>query len=102
MACHTIDFQNLPWQQGSHPLEKKKTSEGAAVTLLEFAPGFSDPHPCFRGHAGMVLDGELELILEDSTVVRVIAGNAFQLDPGTKHSARNATDQPVRLFVFSY
>ena len=105
MACRSIDFTAAPWQPGAHPLERKKTAPDAAVTLLEFAPGFADPNLCRRGHAAYVIEGELALVIEDGAdvrEVRVTAGNAFHLDPGTVHRARNPGDQPVRLFVYSF
>ena len=102
MACRVIDFEAAPWQPGAHPLERKKTAAEVAVTLLEFAPGFLDPNPCRRGHAAFVLEGELALVLENGHEVRVTAGNAFHLDAGTVHRARNPGTGPVRLFVFSF
>jgi quercetin dioxygenase-like cupin family protein len=102
MACRLIDFAAAPWQPGGHPLERKKTATDVAVTLLEFGPGFEDPNPCRRGHAAFIIEGELALILEDGREVRAMAGNAFHLDAGTVHRARNPGDRPVRLFVYSF
>ena len=102
MACRVIDFAAAPWQPGAHPLERKKVATDAPLTLLEFAPGFVDPNPCRRGHAAFILEGEIALVLEDGTEVRAIAGNAFYLDAGTVHRARNPGDRPARLFVYSF
>ena len=102
MACRALPLAAAPWAPGGHPLERKKTVAGTGVTLLEFAPGFVDPAWCPRGHAGLVLAGELELILDGDEVVRVAAGDAFELDPGTRHRARNPGAAPVRLFIHSW
>jgi len=102
MACRAIDFTAASWQPGAHPLERKKTAAEAPVGLLEFAPGFEDPNPCRRGHAAYVIEGEIALVLEDGREVRARAGNAFHLDPGTVHRARNPGSVPVRLFVHSF
>ena len=93
-------FPHLPWAQGTHPLERKKASADHPAALLEFAPGFEDPHWCERGHAGYVLSGLIELDLEDRKET-MIAGEGFWLDPGTKHRARNPGSEPVILFLVS-
>jgi quercetin dioxygenase-like cupin family protein len=102
MACRLIEFVPAPWQPGGHPLERKKPAPEAPLGLLEFAPGFADPTPCRRGHAAYVLAGELAFTLEDGREVRVTAGNACYLEPGTVHQARNPGDVPVTLFIHSF
>jgi quercetin dioxygenase-like cupin family protein len=102
MACRAIDFAAAAWVPGAHPLERKKPCPDAPVTLLEFAPGFEDPNPCRRGHAAYVIEGEVALLLEDGREVRATAGNAFHLDAGTVHRARNPGPVPVRMFVYSF
>jgi len=92
-------FSDVPWQPGNHPLERKKVSDGG-LTLLEFAPGFSDPNVCERSHVLFVLEGTLTLELRAETVA-VQAGNAFWLDRGTEHRASNRGNVPVVLFVAS-
>ncbi|MFH0899626.1 MAG: cupin domain-containing protein [Pseudomonadota bacterium] len=101
MACTRIPFAALPWISGSHPLEKKKTDAERRVTVLEFAPGFADPSWCENGHAGLVLEGTLELETTDG-VVRCSAGDAFVVDRGSRHRARNQAATPVRLFVHTF
>jgi quercetin dioxygenase-like cupin family protein len=101
MACARVPLPGLPWTRGPHPLERKKTSPGSPITLIEFAPGFEDPHWCSRGHAGYVLSGSLELVLEDRGET-LTAGEAFSLDPGTRHRARNPGGEPVVLFLASW
>jgi len=70
-----LPFVSLDWTAGAHPLETKKLVEGQPVVLLEFAPGFEDPNWCERGHIIYVLDGVLDLVLDDRTE-RIAAGVA--------------------------
>lgn len=100
MAFVRVPLPGMPWTQGGHPLERKKSSEVCPVTMLEFAPEFRDPKGCERGHSGFVLSGELQFELDDrSETVRT--GEAFHLDPGTRHRAVNAGREPVVLFLVS-
>ena len=101
MPCTRLPFPALPWIAGPHALERKKSVEGAAGTLLEFAPGFSDPNWCERGHAGYVLSGALRLELQDAGT-QLEAGEGFVIDPGTAHRATNPGTEPVRLFIMSW
>ena len=95
-----LPFVSLDWTAGAHPLETKKLVEGQPVVLLEFAPGFEDPNWCERGHIIYVLDGVLDLVLDDRTE-RIAAGDGCRLDPTTRHRAKNPGNVPVRLFVVS-
>jgi quercetin dioxygenase-like cupin family protein len=93
-----VHFAALPWQQGAHPLERKKTVAAGGATLLEFAPGFADPNWCENGHVGYVISGALGLEFADATE-RVEAGEAFVVEPGTKHRAFNPDEVAVVLFI---
>jgi quercetin dioxygenase-like cupin family protein len=95
-----LPFVSRDWTAGAHPLETKKLVEGQPVVLLEFAPGFEDPNWCERGHIIYVLDGVLDLVLDDRTE-RIEAGDGCRLDPTTRHRAKNPGSVPVRLFVVS-
>jgi len=99
MACRAIAFRDREWAPGAHPLERKKGPEGKMV-LLELGPGFEDPTPCRRSHAIYVLEGSLELVLEDG-VARASAGDALLVDAGTVHRAANRGSTPVVAVVVS-
>jgi quercetin dioxygenase-like cupin family protein len=101
MAFTHLAFSSLSWQQSpTHPLEQKKTAGERNAILLRFAPGFADPNRCERSHVIYILEGVLELELEDETK-RITAGEACWLDRGTWHRARNPGDAPVIAFVVS-
>jgi quercetin dioxygenase-like cupin family protein len=100
MPFTRLPFTALGWKAGAHPLEKKKLIDGHSAVLLEFAPGFEDPNWCERGHVIYVLDGALELVLDDRTE-RIEAGDGCVVDRNTRHRAKNPGNMPVRLFVAS-
>ncbi len=100
MSFTRLPFRSLSWTTGAHPLEKKKLVEGHPVALLEFAAGFEDPAWCVRGHILYVLQGALDLVLDDRTE-QLHVGDGCVLEPGTRHRARNPGDSPVQLLVVS-
>jgi hypothetical protein len=87
-------------EPGAHPLEKKRTWPERSLTLLELEAGFEDPNVCERGHFIYVLEGTLELLLDDRTE-SLPEGEACDLEPGTPHRARNAGTGRLRLLVLS-
>jgi quercetin dioxygenase-like cupin family protein len=95
-----VPFASLPYVQGGHPLERKKTGAHPAVTVLEFAPGFADPNWCRRAHIVYVLQGVLTFELERGGEA-VAAGNSCVIEAGTAHRARNDGPDPVVAFVAS-
>lgn len=100
MAFNPLPFASLAWSPGGHPLERKKRVGDQPAVLLEFAPGFEDPHWCERGHMILVLEGSLDLVLTER-IERIQAGDGCVLDPHTPHRAKNAGTSTVRLFVLS-
>ena len=100
MACRRLPLVDLPWSSGPHPLERKKAMPDLPVTWIEFAPGFEDPAWCVRGHAGLVVRGAFALELEQGRET-FHEGEAFWLDPGTRHRALNPGATPVVLFLVS-
>jgi hypothetical protein len=101
MAAVKTRFPEQPWVAGGHPRERKKAAAGAPLTLLEFGVGFADPTTCTRGHAGLVLEGELALDLDGESLT-IGPGEGFYVAPGTPHRARNPGSVTVRLFVHSF
>ncbi|MFN8627401.1 MAG: cupin domain-containing protein [Candidatus Binatia bacterium] len=100
MSFTYLPFASLAWTAGAHALEKKKLVDGQPAVLLEFAPGFEDPRWCERGHVIYVLNGTLDLVLEDRRE-RVPAGEGCVIEPNTRHRAANAGTLAVRLLVVS-
>ena len=101
MTVRRLPFPALAWQAGGHPLEQKKLVADAPAVLLEFAPGFADPHVCERGHAIFVVEGALGLELDGDEIV-LSAGEACLVAPGDRHRAKNPGPGRVVLFVAPY
>lgn len=101
MPLDVAAFSTMPWVQGGHPLEKKKTLPSRSLTLLWFDVGFEDPAWCVHGHHIFVVSGRFALRLEGDEVQELAAGDACVLDPGTAHRALNPGRTPVELFVLS-
>jgi hypothetical protein len=99
ISTHVI-WDELPWQQGNHPLEFKKVVPETPCVLLMFMPGFSDPNLCQRSHVLHVLEGLLTLELEGE-VLRVAAGQSCVLPADTTHRARNDDAEPAIVLALS-
>jgi quercetin dioxygenase-like cupin family protein len=101
MPVTRLPFTEVGWVQSpTHPLEQKKIIAGRSAALLQFAPGFADPNACARSHVIYVLQGVLELELEDRTE-RVAAGEACWIDRESRHRARNPGAETTVLFIVS-
>jgi mannose-6-phosphate isomerase-like protein (cupin superfamily) len=100
MAFTRVPFGAMPWEAGSHPLEKKKTLQGRGIGLLEFAPGFGDRHWCERSHILYVVEGIIEIEFDEGFVT-LSAGQCGVLDKGTRHKAKNSSDETAIVFVVS-
>ena len=86
----------MPWEQGAHRLEKKKTLLGRGVGLLEFAPGFADPKWCERSHIMYVVEGSIELEFDEGFV---ILRRPVRRSRSRRHAAprmtKNTSDEPA-------
>jgi len=101
MAVTHVPFATMDWAPSpTHPLEHKKVAPGRSLALLRFEPGFADPNLCLRSHVLYVLQGVLDLQLEDR-VERVAAGEACWLDRGSAHRAVNPGSEPAVVLIVS-
>ena len=98
MAHVDFSFDAMEWEQGAHPLGRKKRLPGTPVTLLWFEPGFVDPNRCVRGHSGWVVTGTLRMTY-DETAVDYPAGSGFHIEGGTGHRAGNPFQEQVVVFL---
>ncbi len=98
MGGRAVSLPEVGWVAGPHPLERKKPV-GPGAVLLRFEPGFVDPRWCANGHAGFVVEGRLAFDLTDGTAVVAGAGEAFTIEPGTRHRARVDGEAAVVAFV---
>jgi mannose-6-phosphate isomerase-like protein (cupin superfamily) len=100
MAYALVNWDELPWQQGNHPLEHKKIAPESSCVLLMFMPGFRDPNLCPRSHVFHVLEGTLSVGIAERTL-QVRPGQLLILEPGTMHRAANDGEEPVLLLAVS-
>ncbi len=95
-----IDFASEGWH-ATAPGARHKVVErsGKRVRVAEFGTEFVEPDWCLKGHVGYVLEGNLELELEDRTE-RLGPGDGFVIRPGgiDKHKA-HAVGATARLLL---
>ena len=90
MSDVKVDFESEAWQATARGARHKVVERaGKRFRLAEFGTEFVEPDWCLKGHVGYVLEGHLELELEDR-VERVGPGDGFVIRPGgvEKHKAR--------------
>jgi quercetin dioxygenase-like cupin family protein len=81
------------------PWELVPPSAGATWRIVEFKAGTAGPDLSRRMHStptadlGIIVSGEVLLVLEDLSTVRLAAGDTFVLR-GIQHTWANETDEP--------
>jgi hypothetical protein len=96
-----LDFENTPWE---HPLPGcrfKSIVKGTRQTrLLEFTDEFVEPDWCRKGHAGIVLEGNLEIDFQ-GRVEQFPQGSALLIPAGDDgaHKARALSKRALLFLV---
>lgn len=93
-------FDSSSWQTPAPGARFKAfRNQARQIRLLELTPEFVEADWCEKGHAGIVLQGELELEFHDR-VVRFPEGAVIVIPAGTAsgHKARSITPM-VQLFL---
>ena len=101
MFDYRIDFDSATWERPADGVRfKVARKDGAQIRLVEFTPALSHPQWCTVGHAGVVLEGTLEVTFAES-VIRFEAGDGVFIPEGDahKHIPRAVTDTVRLLFV---
>ena len=96
-----VDFVSLDWRQvAPGAREKGLTRGGVKLRLLELTPEFEEVAWCLKGHAGVVLEGEMELDMPGGAV-RFGDAQGFILIPGgvDRHRAKALTPEVLLLVV---
>jgi quercetin dioxygenase-like cupin family protein len=96
-----IDFTQiewLEWMELGTARMKIALIPGTKLRLIEFPPGFEQISWCESGHIGFVVEGTMETIVEDETVL-FKKGDALVIRAGAKHRSRNIGEEPVLLFL---
>ena len=100
-AKFRLDFENTEWV---HPLPgarfKAIVRGDKQVRLLEFTSDFVEPDWCTKGHAGMVLEGDLEIDFR-GRVERFPQGSTLVIPAGEEgaHKARALTSKALLFLV---
>ena len=100
MPPFKIDFDTLEWQSALPGARFKVHREGSRqIRLVEFTAEFVEPHWCEKGHAGLVLEGVLEIDFR-GRVISFPRGSGLFIPAGPvgAHKARSTTPM-VRLVL---
>ena len=66
--------------------------------MVEYTAGYKADHWCSKGHILLVIDGELQTELKDGRILRLSAGESYQVsDDVSPH--RSSTERGARLFI---
>ncbi len=96
-----IALRSLPSADDVPGITAQETHEqGRRWAIVEYAPHARREEWCLDGHAGFVLDGQVEYEFSgDEPPLLVSEGDAFTLATGRGHRGRNTRDSVARLFL---
>lgn len=96
---YKIDFDALEWSFPISGVRHKKFSfQNQKLRLVEYTPDM-EPHWCDRGHAGYILEGQLQIEFEDGTRV-FNAGDGIVIPDGPDHKHKATIVSRVVRAVF--
>jgi len=96
-----VDFVDLDWHEVAKGAREKGLSRaGITLRLLEITAEFEEVGFCLKGHAGVVLEGDMELELPGGKALFKEA-QGFILLPGgeDRHRAKALTSEVLLLLV---
>jgi Cupin domain len=95
-----IAFDEIAWLTVAPGLRTKTVVHGGRkLRLVELGRDFVEPDWCTRGHAGLVLEGAIDIDVA-GTVLRFRAGDGLFIPAGEEHHHRHhATLATARLFL---
>lgn len=100
MEAYRILFDQIEWYAPRPGVRFKVARDRSKqVRLVEFTPDFVEREWCEKGHAGVILAGELEMDFS-GRVVRFPEGSALLIPAGSQHRHKARVLTPtVRLFL---
>lgn len=100
MIQYKIDFKSIPWASSVKGVREKVYRDShRQLRLVEYSKDMPQ-HWCEKGHFGYVLDGKMEIRLENEGYT-YSSGDGVFLPSGQKHKhmARILTDTVTIIFV---
>lgn len=102
-----VPFQAIAWdsiapttQPGASGTATMREVAAGQLRLrcIEYSAAYRSDHDCDLGHAALVLDGEIDILIPDRAPVRLTAGMSFIVGSQTDlHSVTSRTG--AKLFV---
>jgi quercetin dioxygenase-like cupin family protein len=96
-----LELAQTPWVPDVPGIRaRQKIVSGRRWAVVEYAPGARRQEWCEDGHAGFVLEGEIEFEFAGGEPAMTFrAGDGFALATGTGHRGRCPGDSGVRMFL---
>lgn len=96
-----IALHDLSWADDVPGIRAREAQEqGRRWAIVEYGPQARREEWCLDGHAGFVLEGQVEYEFSDQEHAMVVSsGDAFTLATGRGHRGRNTGDSIARLFL---
>ncbi len=92
-------FADIAWDEVAPGAREKRVDVvGAAMRIVEFAPGFTERVWCQKTHVGYVIDGEFSIQFRD-TVVRYQKGDGIYINSGVESEHKAVVNEVVTLFL---
>lgn len=107
MQIQNVPFNNVDWsnvEKSVHPGEKgaaywqTKQIGNVRVRMVEYSKGYLADHWCSKGHAILVLEGDLVTELQDGRTFLLKQGMSYIVADG-ESPHRSRTDTGTKLFI---
>ncbi len=99
---YRIDFADVDWEPTLNGTARlKRVARGGKVfRLVELTPATQHPEWCVTGHAGFIVEGEMEIDF-DGDVQRFRAGDALNIPGGEKdrHRPRALSERALMFLI---
>lgn len=96
-----LDLAQTPWVDDVPGIRARQLIvSGRRWAIVEYAAGARREEWCQDGHAGFVLEGEIQFEFADgASAMTFRAGQGFALATGTGHRGRCPAHSGVRMFL---